>query len=143
MTLVRWKPMSDVTTFHNQLDRIFEDMIHRTRLGEVESWYPVVDLMENKDEYTLVAELPGMTKDDVKITLNDNVLTLRGEKKADSQAKDENWHRIERTYGTFERSFALTSTVDRDKVKARFENGVVRITLPKAESSRTREISID
>ena len=143
MTLVRWKPMSDLTTFHNQLDRIFEDMVHRTRVGEVESWYPAVDLMENQEEYTLVAELPGMTKDDVKITLNDNVLTLRGEKKAEKQAKEENWHRIERTYGAFERSFALTSTVDREKVKARFENGVVKITLPKSETSRTREIDID
>jgi HSP20 family protein len=135
--------MSDLTTFHNQLDRIFEDMFQRSHLGDVESWYPAVDLLENKDEYTLVAELPGMIRDDVKITLNDNVLTLRGEKKAEKQSKEENWLRIERTYGTFERSFALASTVDNEKVKARFENGVVRITLPKAESSRTREIDID
>lgn len=143
MTLVRWKPMSDLATFHTQLDRLFEDMWARPRSGQIEAWYPAVDLSESENEYTLVAELPGMTKDDVKITLNDNTVTLRGEKKAEKKTKEENWHHIERTYGAFERSFTLGTSVDREKVKARFENGVITLTLPKAESSRTREINID
>jgi HSP20 family protein len=126
------------------MDRLFDDMWRRSRYGlEGETWLPAVDLTENQTEYTLVAELPGMTKDDVKITINDNVLSLKGEKKAEKQVKEENWHHIERSYGTFERSFALSTSVDKTKVKARFENGVLRVVLPKSEDSRTREINID
>ena len=90
-----------------------------------------------------MAELPGLKRDHVKISLTDNVLTLRGEKKSEQDRETGSWHQVERAYGVFERSFQLTCPVDASKVKAKFEDGVLTITLPKSEESRPREISIE
>ena len=143
MTLVRWKPFSDVPAFHNDVNRLFEEIWGNARSNELGAWYPAVDLTESETEFKLMAELPGMAREDVKITLNDNVVTLRGEKKAASEAKKENWHHVERTYGAFERSFHLSTPVDKTKVNAKFDSGVLTVTLPKSEESRPREINID
>lgn len=144
MTLVRWKPMSDVPAFHDEVNRLFDDMWRRSRLGaDGGSWLPAVDVIENESEFKLLAELPGMVREDVKITLNDNVVTLRGEKKAQTEGTKGNWHHVERSYGAFERSFQLSAPVDKTKVKATFDAGILTILLPKSEESRPREISID
>lgn len=143
MTLVRWQPFSDVPAFHDDVNQLFDELWRRSRGGEARAWYPAVDLLEAENEFKLVAELPGMTKDSVKITLNDNVVTLRGEKKSESESQKGSWHHVERVFGSFERSFQLTAPVDRAGVKARFDNGVLTVTLPKSEESRPREISID
>ena len=143
MTLVRWKPFSDVPAFHDDVNRLFDEIWSRGHSRDPGSWSPAVDLTESETEFAMMVELPGMTRDDVKITLNDNVVTLRGEKKAASGDKKENWHHVERTYGAFERSFHLSSPVDKTKVNAKFEAGVLTVTLPKSQESLPREISID
>ena len=143
MTLVRWKPFSDVPTFHSHISRLFDDAWQRSGVTAPGSWYPAVDLAETETEFKLMAELPGLVREDVKITLNGNVITLRGTKQSETKSNEDNWIHVERTYGAFERSFRLGGSVDKSKVKARFENGVLTVVLPKSEESRPREISID
>ena len=112
-------------------------------MGAVASaWLPSVDVFEDKESLKIVAELPGLKPEDVKITLENSTLTLRGEKKQVAEEKTERVHRYERSYGSFERSFALPNTVDVEKVEAGFENGVLTITLPKAEKAKPREIAV-
>ena len=106
------------------------------------AWLPSVDVFEDKESLKIVAELPGLKPEDVKITLENSTLTLRGEKKQIAEEKTERVHRYERSYGSFERSFSLPNTVDADKVAASFENGVLTITLPKAEKAKPREIAV-
>ena len=106
------------------------------------AWLPPVDVLEDKDGVRLTAELPGVRQDDVQISLEHNVLTIRGEKKAEVEAQSDRVRRVERQYGAFERSFALPSTVDADRIEARFEHGVLTVTLPKAEKAKPRQIEI-
>ena len=136
--------MSDMVSLHDEMNRMFDEVWRRSqqRSGAA-PWVPAVDLMENEAEFKLVVELPGIPRDDVKISLTDNVLTLRGEKKTQVEEKNESWHHVERSYGSFERSFNLASPVDAGKVKAKFENGLLIVTLPKSEESRPREIRIE
>jgi len=144
MSLVRWRPFEDLVSVQDELSRVFDDAVLRSpRFRTVRGWYPVVDLMENEEEFRLVAELPGLGREDVKISLTDSVLTLRGEKKTEKQQANQNWHHVERTYGTFERSFQLTAPVDNAKIGAKFKDGVLTVVLPKSEESRPRDIQIE
>jgi HSP20 family protein len=104
---------------------------------------PALDVYEDKDNIIVKADLPGLTKDDIEISLQDNVLTLRGEKKRDSEVKEENYYRLERSYGTFNRSFELPTSVDASKIEATFKNGVLQITLPKTEEAKPKKIKIN
>ena len=106
------------------------------------SWLPAVDVSESKESVKIVAELPGLKPEDVKVTIENDTLTVKGEKKHEAEEKTERLHRYERSYGKFERSFTLPNTVDPEKVVAGFENGVLTITLPKAERAKPREIAV-
>lgn len=106
------------------------------------AWYPACDVFEDKDAVKIVAEVPGVPAEDVKISLENNILTIRGEKKQQAEERNERVHRYERSYGMFERSFALPSTVDPDKIQAGYQNGVLTVTVPKAEKARPREIAV-
>lgn len=106
------------------------------------AWTPAVDVFEDKDAVKIIAELPGVKPEEVKLSIENNVLTLRGEKKQIAEETTERVHRYERSYGMFERSFALPNTVDADRVEARFENGLLNIQLPKVERARPREIQV-
>jgi HSP20 family protein len=106
------------------------------------SWAPVCDVFEDRDSVKIVAEIPGVRPEDVKISIENQVLTIRGEKKQVAEEKTERVHRYERSYGLFERSFALPNLVDADKVEAKYDNGILTVTLPKAERARPREISV-
>jgi HSP20 family protein len=140
MALVRWRPMNEL----DDMSRLFDEMWRRSlRPTAGTTWYPAIDVKENENEYTIVAELPGMNKDDVKISVTDNIVTIRGEKKAEVEERSDNWHQVERTYGAFERSFTLGTSVDPNGVKARFENGVLTVALPKSQEARPREIRIE
>lgn len=144
MSLVRWRPFEDLVSWQDEMNRAFDDAVLRSpRLRTVRGWFPPVDLMENENEFRLVAELPGMGRDDVKISLTDSVLTLRGEKKTEKEETKHNWHHVERSYGAFERSFQLTSPVDSQKISAKFKDGVLTVVLPKSEESRPRDIQIE
>ena len=140
MALVRWRPMNEL----DDMSRLFDEMWRRSaRQGGGTNWYPAIDVRENENEYKIVAELPGMNKDDVKISVTDNIVTIRGEKKAQVEETNENWHQMERAYGAFERSFTLGTSVDASGVTARFESGVLTVLLPKSVEARPREIRIE
>ena len=148
MAIVKWEPYRrtlsplrnwfDMTSQMNQfLDNIFgEDDTDKV------AWGPSVDVVENDDNLQIMAELPGIKMDEVKISLTDNILTVKGEKKNEVSESKRNFYRVERCYGRFQRSFTLPSTVDAERVKASLENGVLTITLPKAEQAKAREIPI-
>jgi HSP20 family protein len=106
------------------------------------AWHPAVDVFEDKDAVKIVAELPGVKPGDVKLSLENNLLTIRGEKKQEAEERSERVHRYERSYGSFERVFALPSTVDGEKISAEYQNGVLTVTVPKAERARPREIPV-
>lgn len=106
------------------------------------AWTPAVDVFEDKDSVKIIAELPGVKPEDVKLSIENNVLTLRGEKKQVAEEKTERVHRYERAYGVFERSFALPNTVDAEHTEARYDSGLLTIHLPKAERARPREIQV-
>ena len=145
--LIRWNPEANLV--RGRMDRMFNEML-RDLWGpgagseeySAHVWAPPVDIRESGEALTLTAELPGLTKDDVSITVENNVLTLSGERKLEKEAKGETFHRVERTYGSFSRSFTLPATVRTDQVAARFENGVLTISLPRQEESKPHKIAI-
>ena len=106
------------------------------------AWLPAADVVEDKDHLKSTRELPGVRPEDVKVSVENHLLTIRGEKKQESEEKGERWHRYERSYGSFERSFTLPSTVDADRVQATAENGVLTLVLPKSERAKPREIPV-
>jgi HSP20 family protein len=141
--MTRWNPTVAYLNrepFSRLFDTFFGDLPSED-VGS-RSWVPPVDIQETGDGYRLQAELPGLTKDDIQITLENNVLRLSGERKFEKDAQKEGYHRIERTYGSFARSFALPQQVNGEAVQAAFENGVLTITVPKAETAKPRKISI-
>jgi len=136
-------PMLDIASgFSREADRMFSDFINRGIFRLSDEWAPLVDVAETKDEVIVRAEVPGLSKEDITVTLQDNVLTLRGEKKQEKTEKDATFHRMERSYGSFVCSFTLPTLVQADKVKAAYKDGVLEIVLPKAEEVKPKEISI-
>lgn len=135
-------------SLHQRLSRMIDDAIGAYPLfgregGTLEStWLPAVDVFENDDELRIVAEVPGVRPEDVKISLENNVLSIRGEKKHVVDEGSAQVYRYERAYGTFSRSFTLPTTIDPDKINAAYESGVLTVTLPKAERARPREIPV-
>jgi HSP20 family protein len=106
------------------------------------AWLPTTDIFEDDKVVKIVAEIPGVRSEDVKISLENNVLTIRGEKRQEAEERNERVHRFERSYGTFERTFALPSTIDPDQIQASYQDGVLTVTLPKVEKARPREIPV-
>ncbi|UCE27143.1 MAG: response regulator [Candidatus Coatesbacteria bacterium] len=145
MAIVRWSPFRDILAVQNEMNRIFDDLMTRRREeGDVEGgvWAPFLDISETKDEIVVKAEIPGVEKDDIKLSITDNILVLKGEKKMSREVEEENYHRIERVYGSFYRSVELPSRVKADGIEAKFEKGVLEIRIPKAEEAKVKEIEI-
>lgn len=141
--VTRWNPTTAYLTTREPFFRLFDSFFNNDVQGEeTRAWVPPVDIQETTDAYLFHAELPGMKKEDIHITLENNVLRLSGERKFEKDAKKENYHRVERTYGNFTRTFTLPTQVDAEKVQAAFENGILTITVPKAEQAKPRQISI-
>lgn len=146
MTLVRWRPMRDMLPFQREMARMFNEFFGEpTAVSDVfeRDWVPAVDIFEKDDEVNLVAELPGLSKEDVDISIENGTLTLSGEKKRESEVEDDNYHRIERAYGRFQRSFSLPAAIDPKKVKAVFKDGVLTINLGKKEEAKPKKIEIE
>jgi HSP20 family protein len=130
---------------HDELNRLFSGFLSGDALETSfarGTWEPVVDISETPESYLVTAELPGLTKDDVNINYEDGVLTIRGEKKQEKEEKRKNYHRVERSFGAFERSFRVPSRVLVDKIEAKFKDGILNLMLPKAEEARPKEIPI-
>jgi HSP20 family protein len=128
-----------------EINRMFDNFF-RGNPGEEElhmpSWDPAVDVAENTDGYVVKVELPGVNRNDVKIVVQDRQLTIRGEKKQEKDSREANYHRIERSYGAFQRTFTLPSGVKSDKIEAAYTDGILTVTLPKAEEARAKEIEV-
>ena len=147
MALMRWTPMGNLYAFQNEMNRMFNEFFH-SGTGEearsrISTWTPSVDIYETDDALVIKAELPGVSKDDVSIDVHQNTLTLRGQRKHEAEVKDEQYHRVERSYGSFQRSFTLPSTIDYEKVQATFKDGVLELHLPRLESAKPRQIAIN
>ncbi|RMH63659.1 MAG: Hsp20/alpha crystallin family protein [Calditrichaeota bacterium] len=141
--LVKWNPARSLLNLNDDIDRMFEDFMN-TRLLEPTQVEisPRVNVEENDNEWIITAELPGVTKDDVEVNFRDNMLTISGEKKFEKEDKKKNFHRVERSYGRFSRSFAINSAIMVDKIEAKFKDGILTVVLPKAEEERTKLIDI-
>lgn len=144
MAIIRWRPLGEVDSFRREMDRMFDNFFGReTDVADSSlTWYPSVDIKETKDDFVLMAEIPGMSKDDIKINISENTLTIKGEKKEEKKEEDHNYHRVERRYGTFQRSFTLPTQIQGDKVKAAYKDGVLTIMMPKKEEVKPKEIPI-
>jgi HSP20 family protein len=145
MAIVRWRPFRDMMSIQDEMNKLFDDFLGRPLMRTEWSegvWNPSVDISETKDNVIIKAEIPGLSKEDVKISMQDNMLTLTGEKKQEKEEKEANYHRVERSYGAFSRSFALPTSVKSDKIKATYKDGVLFITLPKTEEVKPKEIPI-
>ena len=146
MTLVRWHRARDLHPMPNEMSRLVNEVLRggmRDRgAWRRNSWTPAVDLYEGDEALTLKAELPGFSKDDVQVEIQDNRLTLKGERKRETEVKEAQYHRVERVYGAFQRSIKLPVVVDADKAEAVFKDGVLTLTLPKAEEAKPKPISI-
>lgn len=146
MALVRWSPYRELATLREEMNNLLESFFGRFPLMEPEPtgmiWGPRVDIHETDNAFIVEAELPGLTKDDIKLSVHESTLTLEGEKRMEEEKKGRNWHRQERAYGKFQRVFTLPSAVDADKITATFKNGVLTIELPKSEAAKPKEIPI-
>jgi HSP20 family protein len=148
MAIVRFEPFRDLVTIQDRMNRLFNEAFRGTRAGDEEwalggSWAPAVDILERDGNIVLKAELPGVDPKDVDIRVENNTLTLRGERRIDGDAKREDYHRVERSYGAFERSFSLPTVVDTEKIRAEYKDGVLKLTLPKKEEAKPKQISIN
>lgn len=135
-------PYQGLRRLNSILDEAFSWPVQREDGALTSSWMPPCDIFEDNDNVRIVAEVPGVKAEDVKLSIENNVLTIRGEKQQRSEQKDERAHRYERSYGLFERSFALPSTVDPDRIEATYDAGVLTVLLPKAERAKPREIHV-
>lgn len=146
MQLVRWNPMNEMFSFRRPLSRVFDDFFLPHTTTEDGSltwgWNPVVDIYDNEDNIVIKAELPGVSKKDIEIDIKDRVLTLKGERSADNEVKEDTYYRRERTYGRFERSFTLPANVDPDKIKADYSDGVLKIEVPKPEDQKPKQVTV-
>ncbi len=146
MALVRWDPFREFAQLQDRMNRLFGEQYGREDEGLMTTgtWMPPVDIFENGNhELILKAELPDMTREDIDITVDNGTLTIKGEKKLSGEIKEEQFHRIERRYGTFTRSFSLPQTVDTGKVGAEYRNGVLTVRLPLRDEAKPRQIKVD
>lgn len=146
MNLVRWDPFRELEEMTNRLSRLFERPALRTGNGRealtVADWMPSVDISETDTEYLIKAELPEVKKEDVHVTLQEGVLTIQGERKQEKEEKGKKFHRVERSYGGFVRSFTMPDYVDDTKVKAEFKEGILNLHLPKSEKAKPKAIEV-
>ena len=145
MAVIRWDPFRDLNTLQERMNRLFEDANRGWRVEEpssTTSWSPAVDIYETESEIIVQAELPGMERKEIELSLENNVLTLKGDRRFEKEGKDENYHRIERSYGSFTRAFSIPAMVNEEEIKADYKEGVLAILLPKKERARSKQIEI-
>jgi len=141
-TLTRWDPFRELSRLQNDLNRLFDDRSVPGRGTESFGWSPAVDVFEDTEGLTFKFEVPEVDPKDVQVSLEDGVLTVRGDRKMEREDKRDNYHRIERSYGAFARSFTLPANVDPDKVTAETKNGVLRVFVPKRAEAKPKTVTI-
>src|SRR5918911_1803913 len=145
MSITRYDPFRDLRSLQEEVNRLFSSNLSRSFADEGMArgaWAPNVDIYENKDQIVIEAELPGMNREDFDLSFENNVITLRGERRFEKKDETDNYHRVERSYGSFTRSFTLPPTVSGEGASAEYKNGVLRVTLPKREEAKARRIEI-
>jgi HSP20 family protein len=150
MALIRWTPRTELwdpftglADIQEEMNRLFDTSLQRTARGDFEgAFLPAIDVVEEKDNYLVKVELPGLTKEDVNVSLQDNYLAIRGEKKHEAETKEANFYRRERAYGAFSRTIELPTRVDAGKIDAQFKDGVLSVKLPKTEEAKPKQIEV-
>ncbi len=142
MAIVRWSPMRDISAMQDEVNRMFDNFWGEFKGQDGAMLAPAVDVTEKADNFIVSAELPGLTKDDINLTLQNNVLTMSGSKKRETESKSDRYHRLERSFGSFCRTINLPTSVDASKIDADFKNGILTLELPKVEEARPKEIAI-
>ncbi len=147
MALVRWDPFRELLDMRDRVDRLFKEAFGRSGFEEdivasTGAYWPAVDVYEDDNSIAVTAELPGMKLEDIKVEVKNHVLSIKGEKKMEKELKEDNFHRMERVYGSFQRSFTLPANVEHEKVKATYKDGVLKIVIPKKEEAKPKEIPI-
>jgi HSP20 family protein len=143
MTIVRWEPLRELNSLQSEMNRLFNTAFDSGSSGPaLQRWVPAMDLVESGEQFVLRADLPGMSEEDIQIELEDGTLTVSGERKAEHEQREEGFHRVERSFGTFSRSLTLPKGIDGDAVSASFDRGVLEIRIPKPEERKPRRISI-
>ncbi len=146
MAVVKWDPLRDLLSIQDRMNRLFEQTLSRSRVVEgiaPSTWTPAVDIYETPERVVMKAELPGLAREDIEVQIRDNTLILRGERRFAKDVEQENYLRIERAYGAFQRSFTLPATIQQDRIRAVFRDGVLELTLPKAEEAKPKKIVIE
>jgi HSP20 family protein len=143
-TLNRWEPFRGAATLHEQVNRLFGNVLeHSGGESNLTSWAPAVDIYETEHELVVKADLPAIDPKDLDIRVEDNLLTIRGERKFEKKVNEENYLRVERAYGSFSRSFSLANTVNAEAIKADYQNGVLTLTIPKREEAKPKQIKVN
>lgn len=146
MNLIKWDPFKELEDVSNRLNRLFGRSESRTESNQnmlaVADWSPSVDISETEDAYLIKGEIPGVKKEDVKVTVQDGMLTIQGERKMEKEEKNKKFHRVECSYGSFIRSFRMPDDADENKVKAEFKDGMLNISLPKSEKAKKKSINV-
>ncbi len=142
MAILKWDPFKELQALQDRIDKLFEESLRGRELAAT-SWTPAVDIYETDDAIVLEAELPGMNEKDIEVKVEDNVLTIRGERKFEEERKEENYYRMERFYGAFQRSFTLPPNIETDKIKAEYKKGILKVTMPKKEQAKPKQIKIE
>jgi HSP20 family protein len=143
--LAPWRPFRELEKMRREMDRLWDSFFEerpRRRGEEIGEWLPSLDVSETKGDLVVKAEIPGIDPKDIDISLTNDLLTIKGEKKQEKEEKEENYHLIERSYGSFTRSIRLPKEVQSDKINASYKNGLLKITLPKSEEAKKKEIKI-
>jgi len=144
-TINRWEqPFRGATTLQEQINRVFGDVVGRTgEESNLTPWAPEVDIYETENELVVKADLPDVNPQDLDIRVENNILTIRGERKFDDKANEDNYLRIERSYGSFSRSFSLANSVKSEGIKADYQNGVLTLSIPKREEAKPKQIKVN
>ncbi len=146
MAVVKWDPLRDLLSIQDRMNRLFEQTLSRSRTEEgisASTWAPAVDIYETPETIVMKADLPGLTREDIEIEIRDNMLTIKGERRFAKDVQQENYLRIERAYGPFQRSFTLPTGARQEVIRASFHDGVLELLLPKAEEAKPKKIAID
>jgi HSP20 family protein len=142
MTLIKFEPLRELESMHDKIQRYFDDFSN-FGFTFTDNFNPRIDIFDNEQTFSVVAEIPGIKKENLKITLQDNILTIEGEKKKEDEVKEKNYYRSERVFGSFKRCFTLPAEVDSEKVDAKFEDGILMINLKKLEPKQKNEKVIE
>ncbi|HZE27266.1 MAG TPA: Hsp20/alpha crystallin family protein [Terriglobales bacterium] len=144
-TVVRYEPFRGLSTLHDQVNRLFNETIFRGHNEDsaITTWAPAVDIYETPNELVVKADLPDVDEKDIDIRVENNLLTVHGERKIEKEEKEENYRRVERQYGSFTRTFTLPTTVDAEKVSANYDKGILKIALPKKAEAKPKQIKVN